>query len=80
MTQVSGVSVGLQKAYTWQQLHILSANRCVSGWDANCILGQGTSRDIAAFMKPEDVASTILDVLKTPVSIAPSEYVIERGF
>jgi NADP-dependent 3-hydroxy acid dehydrogenase YdfG len=40
----------------------------------------GELRDTSSFMKPEDVASAILDVLKTPSSIAPSEYVIERGF
>jgi NADP-dependent 3-hydroxy acid dehydrogenase YdfG len=37
-------------------------------------------RDTSKFMKPEDVAAAILDVIKTPSSIAPSEYVIERGF
>lgn len=37
------------------------------------------SRDTSKFMKPEDVAATIVDVLKSPASIAPSEYVIERG-
>lgn len=36
-------------------------------------------RDISKFMKPEDVASAIIDVIKTPTSIAPAEYVIERG-
>lgn len=37
-------------------------------------------RDTAEFMKPEDVATAIIGVLKTPTSIAPAEYVIERGF
>jgi NADP-dependent 3-hydroxy acid dehydrogenase YdfG len=36
-------------------------------------------RDTSAFMKPEEVAALIIDVLKTPPSIAPSELVIERG-
>lgn len=37
-------------------------------------------RDTSKFMKPEEVAEAIIDVLKTPASISPSEYVIERGF
>lgn len=37
-------------------------------------------RDTSTFMRAEDVAAAILDVIKTPTSIAPSEYVIERGF
>ncbi len=37
-------------------------------------------RDISQFMKPEEVASAIIDVIGTPASIAPSELVIERGF
>jgi NAD(P)-dependent dehydrogenase (short-subunit alcohol dehydrogenase family) len=37
-------------------------------------------RDISSFMKPEDVAEAILGILKTPTSISPAEYVIERGF
>jgi len=43
-------------------------------WDAE------EPRDTSKFMKPEDVAAAIMDVLRTPASIAPSEYVIERGF
>lgn len=39
----------------------------------------GEPRDTSSFMMPEDVARAVVDVLKTPVSIAPSEYVIERG-
>jgi NADP-dependent 3-hydroxy acid dehydrogenase YdfG len=38
------------------------------------------TRDTSAFMKPGDVADVIIGVLKTPPSIAPTEYVIERGF
>jgi len=38
------------------------------------------ARDTAGFMKPEDVAKAIIDMIKTPDSIAPSELVIERGF
>lgn len=37
-------------------------------------------RDTSSFMKPKDVAKTIIDIIKTPESIAPSELVIERGF
>jgi NADP-dependent 3-hydroxy acid dehydrogenase YdfG len=37
-------------------------------------------RDITDFMQPEDVAIAIIAILETPVSIAPSELVIERGF
>jgi uncharacterized protein len=37
-------------------------------------------RDTSKFMKPEDVATAIIDVINTPVSIAPAELVIERGF
>lgn len=36
-------------------------------------------RDTSNFMKPEDIASVIVDVLKRPSSISPAEYVIERG-
>ncbi len=39
----------------------------------------GEPRDIAKFMDPRDVADQIVMILKTPPSIAPSEYVIERG-
>lgn len=42
--------------------------------------GHDNAKDTSQFMKPEDVASSIIDILKTPPSIAPSEYVIERGF
>lgn len=38
------------------------------------------SRDITHYMKPEDVARMIINIIKTPESIAPSELVIERGF
>lgn len=37
-------------------------------------------RDTSSFMKPEEVAMTIVDLIKTPHTIAPSELVIERGF
>lgn len=37
-------------------------------------------RDTSSYMKPEDIAHEILNILKTPTSIAPSEYIIERGF
>jgi uncharacterized protein len=37
-------------------------------------------RDTSGFMKPGEVAATIIDLVKTPASIAPSELVIERGF
>lgn len=40
----------------------------------------GVERDLSKFMKAEDVATEIIHVLKTPSSIAPSEYIIERGF
>lgn len=40
----------------------------------------GEPRDISKFMKPEDVAKMVIDIIKTPVSLAPSELVIERGF
>lgn len=40
----------------------------------------GESRDLSQFMKPEDIAAEIVHILKTPSSIAPSEYIIERGF
>lgn len=38
------------------------------------------SRDTSKFMKPEEVAATIVDLIETPTSITPSELVIERGF
>lgn len=38
-----------------------------------------TKHDTSAFMKPEAVAAAIMDVIQTPTSISPSEYVIERG-
>lgn len=37
-------------------------------------------RDMTSFMSPQDVARTIVDLINTPESIAPSELVIERGF
>lgn len=40
----------------------------------------GEPRDTSKFMKPEDVAEEIIHLLKTPTTIFPSEYVIERGF
>lgn len=40
----------------------------------------GEPRDTSSFMQPGDVAATIIDLLKTPNSIAPTEYVIDRGF
>lgn len=39
----------------------------------------GEVRDTSTYMKPEDIAAEIIHILKTPASIAPSEYVIERG-
>ncbi len=39
----------------------------------------GEPRDTSKFMKPDDIASEIIHILKTPSSLAPSEYVIERG-
>jgi uncharacterized protein len=41
---------------------------------------KGEPRDTSTYMKPEDIAAEILHILKTPSSIAPSEYIIERGF
>ena len=35
--------------------------------------------DLATFMDPKEVAAQVVMLLKTPPSIAPSEYVIERG-
>lgn len=40
----------------------------------------GEQRSLADFMLPEDIADAIITILKTPSSIAPSEYIIERGF
>jgi NADP-dependent 3-hydroxy acid dehydrogenase YdfG len=40
----------------------------------------GEARNTSKYMKPEDVATEIVNILKTPSSIAPSEYIIERGF
>ena len=40
----------------------------------------GEPKDIDTYMKPEDIAEEIIHILKTPSSISPSEYVIERGF
>jgi len=40
----------------------------------------GEPRDTSKFMTPDDIATEIIHILKTPTSIAPSEYVIERGF
>jgi len=37
-------------------------------------------KDTSTYMKAEDIAVEIVHILKTPTSIAPSEYVIERGF
>ena len=37
-------------------------------------------RDTSSYMKAEDVAQQIMTILKSPTSISPSEYVIERGF
>jgi uncharacterized protein len=39
----------------------------------------GEPRNISAFMQPGDVAAVILNILQSPDSISPSEYVIERG-
>lgn len=36
-------------------------------------------KDLAKFMNPVDVAGQVVNILKTPPSISPSEYVIERG-
>lgn len=40
----------------------------------------GESRDTSQFMNPTDIAAQIINILKSPPTIAPSEYVIERGF
>ncbi|NTU46663.1 SDR family oxidoreductase [Candidatus Roizmanbacteria bacterium] len=40
----------------------------------------GKFRDTSQYMKAEDVAHQIIMVLKSPTTIAPSEYIIERGF
>lgn len=32
------------------------------------------------YMEPKDIAEQIVNILKSPTSIAPSEYIIERGF
>jgi NADP-dependent 3-hydroxy acid dehydrogenase YdfG len=40
----------------------------------------GEPRDTSKYMLPSDIAEQIINILKTPSSIAPSEYVIERGF
>lgn len=39
----------------------------------------GEPVNLKDFMQPADIAEVILNILKTPSSIAPSEYVIERG-
>lgn len=40
----------------------------------------GEPRDTSKFMNPEDIANEVIHILKVPQTIAPSEYVIERGF
>ena len=40
----------------------------------------GEQRDTSKFMNPIDIATQILNILRSPSSISPSEYVIERGF
>lgn len=40
----------------------------------------GEPRDTSKFMNPTDIAKQIVDILKSPYSISPSEYIIERGF
>lgn len=40
----------------------------------------GEPRDTSKFMNPMDIATQIVGILKSPSSISPSEYVIERGF
>lgn len=39
----------------------------------------GEPRDTSKFMKPFDVAQQVINILKSPTSISPSEYIIERG-
>lgn len=39
----------------------------------------GEPKDFDTYMKPEDLAAEIIHILKTPSSISPSEYIIERG-
>jgi NAD(P)-dependent dehydrogenase (short-subunit alcohol dehydrogenase family) len=39
----------------------------------------GEQKDTSGYMQPQDIAAVILGALQTPSSIAPSEYVIERG-
>jgi NADP-dependent 3-hydroxy acid dehydrogenase YdfG len=41
---------------------------------------ESTARDTSTFMDPKDVAQEIIHILKTSPSIAPSEYIIERGW
>lgn len=36
--------------------------------------------DTSKYMEAEDIAKQIINILKTPTSLSPSEYVIERGF
>jgi NADP-dependent 3-hydroxy acid dehydrogenase YdfG len=36
-------------------------------------------RNLDVFMKPEDIAEQIVNVIKSPASISPAEVVIERG-
>ncbi len=38
------------------------------------------SRDTSKFMKAQDIAEQIIAIIKSPSSLSPSEYVIERGF
>lgn len=37
-------------------------------------------KNLEAYMLPEDIAEQIVSLLKSPLAIAPSELVIERGF
>ncbi|MBW7956078.1 SDR family oxidoreductase [Patescibacteria group bacterium] len=39
----------------------------------------GEPRDTSKFMNPQQVAAEIIHLLHTPTTLAPSEYVIERG-
>jgi NADP-dependent 3-hydroxy acid dehydrogenase YdfG len=40
----------------------------------------GEPRDTSTYMDPLDIAAQIVNILKSPSRISPSEYIIERGF
>lgn len=72
-----GFTESLRIAATKHKIRVTSI--LPGGMDTN-FWKNGESRDTSTYMNPDDVAREIINLIKSPSSIAPSELTIERGF